>query len=461
MMATAVRKTLFGRRKDVDMTQGNIFKHLVSFAVPLLVGNVFQQLYNMVDTWVVGNYVSDEAFSAVGTVGPITYLLIGFFLGFSSGASVVISQFYGAKRYDKVHDAVHTAIVMTLVISVVFTVVGILMVPFMLRLMNTPETVAPEATEYLTIYFAGIAGLLFYNIGSGILRAIGDSKRPFYFLLVSAVTNIVLDLVFVLVFHMGVGGVALATVIAQGLSAVLVLLTLFRTSSCVRIHLTHLRLYGDMLGKIVKLGIPAALQMAITSFSNVFVQSYINYFDKYAMGGWTAYSKIDQLILLPMQSLALASTTFVGQNLGKGNEERARKGVRAALLMSFASTVILMIPVMIFAPQAVGFFNKEPAVVEFGTLFIRWLSPFYVLCCVNQIYAGALRGSGNTTAPMIIMLLSFVGFRQAYLYVMKNFISNTILPISMSYPAGWLVCSTLMMIYFHKTKLSKGRLVQD
>jgi len=460
-MATAVRKTLFGRRKDVDMTQGNIFKHLVSFAVPLLVGNVFQQLYNMVDTWVVGNYVSDEAFSAVGTVGPITYLLIGFFLGFSSGASVVISQFYGAKRYDKVHDAVHTAIVMTLVISVVFTVVGILMVPFMLRLMNTPETVAPEATEYLTIYFAGIAGLLFYNIGSGILRAIGDSKRPFYFLLVSAVTNIVLDLVFVLVFHMGVGGVALATVIAQGLSAVLVLLTLFRTSSCVRIHLTHLRLYGDMLGKIVKLGIPAALQMAITSFSNVFVQSYINYFDKYAMGGWTAYSKIDQLILLPMQSLALASTTFVGQNLGKGNEERARKGVRAALLMSFASTVILMIPVMIFAPQAVGFFNKEPAVVEFGTLFIRWLSPFYVLCCVNQIYAGALRGSGNTTAPMIIMLLSFVGFRQAYLYVMKNFISNTILPISMSYPAGWLVCSTLMMIYFHKTKLSKGRLVQD
>jgi len=461
VMATAVRKTLFGRRKDVDMTQGNIFKHLVSFAVPLLVGNVFQQLYNMVDTWVVGNYVSDEAFSAVGTVGPITYLLIGFFLGFSSGASVVISQFYGAKRYDKVHDAVHTAIVMTLVISVVFTVVGILMVPFMLRLMNTPETVAPEATEYLTIYFAGIAGLLFYNIGSGILRAIGDSKRPFYFLLVSAVTNIVLDLVFVLVFHMGVGGVALATVIAQGLSAVLVLLTLFRTSSCVRIHLTHLRLYGDMLGKIVKLGIPAALQMAITSFSNVFVQSYINYFDKYAMGGWTAYSKIDQLILLPMQSLALASTTFVGQNLGKGNEERARKGVRAALLMSFASTVILMIPVMIFAPQAVGFFNKEPAVVEFGTLFIRWLSPFYVLCCVNQIYAGALRGSGNTTAPMIIMLLSFVGFRQAYLYVMKNFISNTILPISMSYPAGWLVCSTLMMIYFHKTKLSKGRLVQD
>ena len=209
------------------------------------------------------------------------------------------------------------------------------------------------------------------------------------------------------------------------------------------------------------MGIPAALQMAITSFSNVFVQSYINYFDKYAMGGWTAYSKIDQLILLPMQSLALASTTFVGQNLGIGNEARARKGVTTALLMSVASTVILMIPVMIFAPQAVWFFNKEPAVIEFGTLFIRWLSPFYVLCCVNQVYAGALRGSGNTKAPMVIMLLSFVGFRQLYLFVMKNFISNTILPISMSYPAGWLVCSTLMFIYFRKANLSKGRVVKD
>ena len=460
-MATAIKKFSFGRRKDVDMTEGNIFRHLLTFAVPLLIGNIFQQLYNMVDTWVVGNYVSDEAFSAVGTVGPITYLLIGFFIGFSSGASVVISQFYGAKRYDKVQNAVHTAIVMTFLLGIAFTVTGILMVPFMLSLMNTPESVIPEATEYLTVYFAGILGLMVYNIGSGILRAIGDSRRPFYFLVVSAVTNIVLDLVFVLVFHMGVAGVALATVIAQALSAVLVLITLFRTSTCVKLSFSCLKVDREMLSQIVRLGIPAALQMAITSFSNVFVQSYINYFDKYAMGGWTAYSKIDQLILLPMQSLALASTTFVGQNLGIGNEQRARKGVSTALLMSVASTVILMIPVMIFAPQAVWFFNKEPEVIEFGTLFIRWLSPFYVLSCVNQVYAGALRGSGNTKAPMVIMLLSFVVFRQLYLFIMKNFISNTIVPIAMSYPAGWFVCSTVMFIYFRKANLSKGRVVKD
>ncbi len=460
-MAMAIKRLFSRGRKDVDMTSGNIFRHLFHFAIPLLIGNIFQQLYNMVDSWVVGNYVSDEAFSAVGTVGPITYLLIGFFLGFSSGASVVISQFYGAKRYDKVRSAVHTAIVMTFILGIVFTAIGVAMVPLMLSLMNTPESVFPEATEYLTIYFAGIMGLLIYNIGSGILRAVGDSKRPFYFLVASAVTNIILDLVFVLVFHMGVAGVALATIVAQGLSAVLVLITLFRTTSCVKLSFSHLKIDKEMLGKIVKLGIPAALQMAITSFSNVFVQSYINYFDKYAMGGWTAYSKIDQLILLPMQSIALASTTFVGQNLGIGNEERARKGVRTALLMAVGSTVILMIPVMIFAPQAVWFFNKEPEVIRFGTLFIRWLSPFYVLSCVNQIYAGALRGSGNTTAPMIIMLFSFVGFRQIYLFVMKNFISNTILPISMSYPAGWLLCSTLMFIYFKRANLSKGRLVKD
>ena len=465
-MAAAIKsgfgKNFFGnKRKDVDMTEGSIFRHLITFAIPLLIGNVFQQLYNMVDTWVVGNYVSGEAFSAVGTVGPIINLLIGFFMGFSSGAGVVISQYYGAKRYDKVHDTLHTAIVMTLIFGVAFTAIGILMVPTMLDLMNTPEDVLPEATEYLTIYFSGIIGLMIYNIGAGILRSVGDSKRPFYFLVVSAITNTVLDLVFVLVFHMGVAGVALATIIAQGLSAILIIITLIRTNSCIKLHITHLRLHGDMLAKIVKLGIPAAIQMAVTSFSNIFVQSYINYFDKFAMGGWTAYSKIDQLILLPMQSISLASTTFVGQNLGKGNEERARKGVTTALLLAVASTVVLMVPVMIFAPQAVWFFNKEPAVIEFGTLFIRWLSPFYVLCCVNQIYAGALRGSGNTTAPMAIMLLSFVLFRQVYLFVMANFISNTILPIAMAYPAGWLLCSTLVFIYFKKANLSRTRVVKD
>jgi len=455
-------KALFGgRKRDVDMTEGNIFRHLVLFALPLLVGNIFQQLYNMVDTWVVGNYVSNEAFSAVGSVGPIINMLIGFFMGLSSGAGVVISQYYGAKRYEEVQKTVHTAMVMTLFLGVLFTAVGILMTPFMLRFMKTPEDVFPEAVAYLRIYFSGVLGLMLYNIGAGILRAVGDSNRPFYFLVVSAVLNTVLDLVFVLVFRMGVQGVAYATIIAQGVSAVLVVITLMRSDSCVKLQLRLLRLDPEMLRKIVRVGIPAAIQMAITAFSNIFVQSYINHFGSNCMAGWTAYSKIDQLLFLPMQSIALASTTFVGQNLGINKVDRAKKGVAMALTMAALSTVVMMIPVLIFAPHAVAFFNSKAEVVEYGTMLLRWMSPFYVLCCVNQVYSGALRGAGNSRAPMLIMLTSFVLFRQVYLFVMANFISNTIIPIAMSYPAGWLLCSTLTFIYFHRTKLTKSRLVED
>ena len=259
---------------------------------------------------------------------------------------------------------------------------------------------------------------------------------------------------------MGVKGVALATIMAQGLSALLILITLIRTDNCIKFSPKKLRIHKEMLLKTIKVGLPAGLQMAVTSFSHIFVQSYINFFGKAAMGGWTAYSKIDQLILLPMQSISLASTTFVGQNLGKGNVARARKGVSTALLIACASTIILMIPVLIFAPHLVYFFNKEPAIIEFGTMFLHWLTPFYVLCCMNQIFSGALRGSGNSTTPMIIMLCSFVFFRQVYLYIMANYISNTMIPIAMSYPAGWLLCSLLMFIYYKRANLEKSRVVK-
>ncbi len=446
--------------RDVDMTQGNITKHIISFALPLLVGNIFQQLYNTVDTWVVGNFVSEHAYAAVGTVGPIVNMLIGFFMGLSSGAGVVISQYYGAKRYDKVHDTVHTAILMTLILGVIFSGIGIFLIPFMLDLMKMPAEVIPEATAYLTIYFSGLLGLMLYNIGAGILRAVGDSQRPFYFLVVCAIMNTVLDLVFVLAFNMGVEGVALATIISQGISAVLVLITLLRSQECIQLKLSALRIHWDMLKKIFQVGIPAALQMAVTAFSNVFVQSYINFFGPSCMSGWTTYAKVDQLIFLPMQSIALASTTFVGQNLGCGQIDRAKEGVKRSLIIAIASSVVLMIPVLIFAPYIVQFFIKEPAVIEYGTLFLRWMTPFYVLCCFNQIYSGALRGSGNTRAPMIIMLVSFVAFRQVYLFCMSQ-ICNEIIPIAMSYPAGWLLCSALSTVYYHRVNLGKNRLVED
>lgn len=448
------------KKQDVDMTAGNITRHIISFALPLLIGNIFQQLYNTVDTWVVGNYVSNEAYSAVGTVGPIVNMLIGFFMGLSSGAGVVISQYYGAHQEHKVSDAVHTAITMTLILGVVFTGLGIAMIPVMLNFINMPLSVKPEATAYLTIYFAGVLGLMLYNIGAGILRAVGDSQRPFYYLVVCAVMNTVLDLVFVLVLGMGVEGVALATILSQGVSAVLVILTLMRTDNCIKLMPKRLALHWDMLKKIFSVGIPAALQMAITAFSNIFVQSYINFFQEDCMSGWTTYAKVDQLLFLPMQSISLASTTFVGQNLGSNQVERAKQGVKVSMILALCATAVLTVPVVLFASPIVAFFNNKKEVVEYGTLFLQWLSPFYLLCCFNQIYSGALRGAGNSKAPMLIMLTSFVAFRQVYLFVMAR-ICNEILPIAMSYPAGWLLCSVLSTVYYHKAQLSKNRLVDE
>ncbi len=448
-------------RYDVDMTQGSTTRHLVRFALPLLAGNLFQQLYNMVDTWVVGNFVSNEAFSAVGTVTPIINTLIGFFLGMSSGAGVVISQYYGAHRPEKVREAVHTAMLLTVIMGVVFTGVGIAMTPLMLELMKTPAEVAPDQAAYLTIYFAGIMGLLLYNMGSGILRAVGDSQRPFYFLLVSAGVNTALDLLFVLKFGMGVEGVAYATIIAQAVSAVLTIAVLIGYDGSVKLSLRDLRIHWRMLKKIVAVGIPAALQMAITAFSNVFVQGYINHFGADCMSGWTAYTKIDQLVILPVQSLSLASTTFVGQNLGVGNVERAKGGVRRALYLSFAVTAVLLVPVLTLAPDMTAFFNSKPEVVSYGALLLRLLSPFYFFFCINQIYSGALRGSGNSQVPMLIMLGSFVVFRQIYLYVMAHFISNEIVPIAMGYPAGWFVCSAVTLLYYAHCKFDSHRLVED
>ena len=447
-------------RRDVDMTQGSIPRLLLQFSLPLLAGNLFQQLYNMVDTWVVGNYVSNVAYSAVGTMGPILNMLIGLFSGFASGAGVVISQYYGAKMMDKVRQAVHTALILTFVMGLVMTAFGLFMVPYALKLIKMPTEAIPDATTYLTILFAGVMAVMFYNMGAGILRAVGDSRRPFYFLVVSAFTNVVLDLLLVIRFNMGVAGVAWATIISQTVSAILVMITLMASESVVQVKPRWLRINWPILKKILTLGLPAGIQLAITAFSNIFVQSYINFFGTDCMSGWTTYAKVDQLMFLPMQSVSLATTTFVGQNLGKGNVDRAKSGVRTAMRMSLLITAVILVPLMIFAPQITAFFNSKNEVITYGTLLLRLLSPFYLLCCFNQVYASALRGAGNTRAPMVLMLSSFVLFRQAYLFIMANYICNEIIPIAMAYPAGWLVCSLASAIYYHRTPLDRYRVVE-
>ncbi len=444
------RKRLHVSKTEVDMSQGEIISLLVNFAAPLLLGNIFQQLYNTVDTWVVGNYVGKNAFSAVGTLNPIINTLIGFFMGFSNGACVIIARYFGAGDKEKVSKSVHTFVAVTLILCVVFTVLGLLLTPYLLDMIQSPVEVRNEQYTYLSIYFAGVSGLLIYNMGSAILRAVGNSLIPFIFLVISALLNIVLDLVFVINFNLGTAGVAYATILSQMISAILVLVLLVKTDSSVRLKLRKISIDFQILKNIIIVGLPSAIQMSVTAFSNIFVQSYINYFGADCMGGWTAYSKLDQLLFLPMQSLAMATQTFVSQNLGRHFTDRAKKGVITALLSSIVCTIVLIVPVMVAAPMLVKFFidDNETEVIRYGTMFLRMISPFYVACCFNQIFGGALRGAGKSTSSMIIMLGSFVLARQIYLYIVSNFISNTIIPIAMGYPFGWILCSILMLICY-------------
>ena len=294
-----------------------------------------------------------------------------------------------------------------------------------------------------------------YNIGSGILRAIGDSRRPLYFLCVSSLINVVLDLLFVLQFNMGIAGVAYATIIAQFVSAILVLIVLSNKSEPYGIVWREMRLSKAILKVIVRVGMPAGLQQAVTSFSNVFVQSYINVFGSSCMAGWTSYSKIDQFVMLPMQSLALASTTFVGQNLGAHQLDRAKKGMRTSLYIAIGTTAVLAILLNIFASQLLQLFNQEADVLHYGIIFVRFMSPFYVLCCWNQIFSGALRGAGDSTGPMVIMLSSFVVFRQVYLFIASR-LFDSIYVTALAYPIGWLLCSLLVYIRYRRGKWEKN-----
>lgn len=437
------------KRRDTDMTAGSIPRLLIYFALPLMIGNVFQQLYNTVDSIVVGNYVSKQALAAVGCTGPVINALFGLFGGLAAGAGVVISQFYGAHDKEKLHKAVQTTIAMSLVMCVVLTALGVWLTPMMLELMSTPEDVMADATEYLRIYFWGISGVIMYYIGAGILRAVGDSTRPLYFLIFSALTNTVLDVVFVKYFSMGIAGAAIATVIAQVLSAVLVMLLLIRCKADYRIDCRDLHITRSILSKICAIGIPSALQLAITAFSNMFVQSYINRFESSCMAGWTACSKVDSFALLPMMSLSVAITTFAGQNLGAGNYERARSGAKSGLVIGLIIMAVVLVPLYIFAPQIVTLFNKEAEVVEFGGLFIRIVAPFYLMFAINQVYSGALRGAGDTRSTMFIMLGSFVVFRQVYLFAVYK-LGGGIDAIVLGYPAGWVLCSILLLIYYYR-----------
>ncbi len=440
---------------DADMTEGNVWKHMIRFSVPTAVGLLFQQLYNTVDTLVVGQFVGKQAQAAVGSTGPIINTVVGFCAGLAAGASVVISQRYGAHDREGLSRAVHTTVAMTFILCLITTVIGQLIIGPMLQFMQTPEDVYDEAGRYLSIYFSGISGILFYNLGSGILRAVGDSRRPLFFLILSALLNTGLDLLFVLGFGMKVEGVALATVLSQVVSAVLILITLTREKQSYGIRWRQLRMDRDSLRQILRLGLPSSIQTAVTSFSNVFVQSYINAFGSACMAGYGVYGKIDAFALIPVQSIGMSSTTFVGQNWGAKQAVRAREGVRVATLMSIISTAVLGLLVFVLARPLMTLFSPEEDVIEYGVRFIRIVTPFYLTICFNQIYAGALRGVGDATVPTVIMLISFVAFRQVYLAVTRA-MGAGFLAVALAYPVGWILCSTLLIIRYARSPLVRG-----
>ncbi len=442
-----MEKRVTKKTSVTDMTEGPILTRIIFFSLPLMLGNIFQMLYNTVDVIVVGNFVSKEALAAVGSTTVIINMLVFFFNGFSIGAGVLIGHHFGARNREQLHIAIETTMAATFLLSLFLTAVGVLGTDPMLAFMATPEDVFADAHEYLTIYFAGISGLLVYNMGSGILRAVGDTKRPLLFLALTSLLNILLDLVFVILFRLGIAGVGYATILAQFISAVLTLRLLTHTGEVYRMSWADLKIDPAALKQIFAVGLPAGIQQVITAFSNVFVQSYVNFFGSSCMAGWSCYNKLDQFIMLPIQSTSMAATTFVAQNMGAGQEKRALKGTKVTLWLAVGVTLFLAFLLFIFARPASALFTQEPSVIDYGVLFLRANVFFMCFNCVNHTLAGALRGKGDARGPMLIMLLCFVLFRQIYLFLVTRFVANTPLLVGLGYPVGWFSCCVLELIY--------------
>ncbi len=432
------------KRHELDMTVGKIWPVLLTFTVPLLFENLLQLLYNTADSIVVGQYVGISALAAVSATTHICGMLVRFFNGTAVGAGVVISQSFGSKDEKKLLSSIQTTLLLTFIACILLTFTGIMCSEWLLRKISTPSDVFKEANLYLKIYFGGISGLLIYNMGGAVLRAMGDSRRPLLFLIFCSVLNIILDLIFVVYFHWGIAGVAFATIIAQMISALLVLYVL-ASSTCA---LKNLHIDKKIAARILQIGLPVGIQMAIVAFSNVFVQSYINYFGTACIAGWGIYVKLDQYMMLPIQSMGQAVTIFTGQNLGAGQIERANKGTWVAfgIIISVSSCVASIL--YIFAPNLSNLFSPDAEVIKYGALFIRLCSPIATVCCFNQVLSGALRGYGDSKSPMIITLCTHVIFRQIYLYFITKLIPDNFYVVAFGYPAGWILCAIAMSIFY-------------
>lgn len=433
------------------MTEGSVWKSILFFSVPLILGNLLQQMYNTVDSIIVGNCVGDSALAAVGSSSSLIYLLIAFSQGASVGAGIVVSQFLGAEERENVQDAVHTALAVSVLLGIVLTAAGILFTPQLLAWMKTPSDVMEESVLYLKIYSGGLIFNIIYNMAAGILNAVGNSKRSLLYLAAASVVNIGLDLLLISGLKMGVSGAALATDISQAVSCVLALVFLMRVQSDYRVSLRWIRFKKAMVVKIVRIGLPAGIQNMVISLSNVIMQSGINSFGKKAMAGFGAYMKIDGFNILPVLSFSMAVTTFVGQNFGAGNKERMKKGMWVTLVMGLIYTIVTGVLLLVFASQIVGLFNKDAQVIRYGVLATRYFCPFYFILSILHGLAGTVRGTGRTIPPMVILLASLCIFRIAAMKIIVPHF-DTIDSIYILYPISWLIGAVLMVLYVWKGK---------
>lgn len=436
-------------KKSTVMTEGSIWKKILFFSIPLILGNLFQQLYNTVDSIIVGNYIGSEALAAVGSSGSLINLLIGFCIGASAGAGVVIAQFYGAQDREGVRKAVHTTIAIAIAAGAVLTVVGIVATPILLKAMGTPQEVFDQASIYLKVYFGGILFSVVYNMSAGILNAVGNSKRSLVYLMIAATSNIFLDLLFVVVLKMGIVGAAIATDISQLLSCIFIILFLVRSEDVYRVKLKDIRCYDNLLGKILKIGLPTGVQNIVISLSNVIVQSSVNSFGAVAMAGFAAYIKVDGFNILPVLSFSMAATTFVGQNVGAGRLDRVKKGMYVSVAMGIIYTVCTGILLLAFAPQVIGVFTQNGKVVEYGVYIMRFFCPFYWMLGILHILAGTIRGTGKTMQAMVVFLFSLCIFRVLWIWGAMS-VSHKIGGVMLGYPLSWLVGLVMILIYVWK-----------
>ena len=432
------------RQNSGDITQGVIWKQLLAFFFPLWFGTFFQQLYNTVDTVVVGRFVGKTALAAVGSTGVVVNLTVGVFTGLASGAVVIIAQHYGARRGPEVFRSVHTAMLLSLLLGAFFMAAGFLLTPWSLRAMGTTEEALPGAILYQRIYFLGMIPNVVYNMGTGVLRAVGDARRPLYFLIAASLCNIVLDLVLVVGFGLAVLGVALATVLSQLLSAVLVVLSLMRSQGqAYQLFPRQLRLYGAPLKDAMRVGVPAALQSVMYSASNIVIQAAINSFGTDAVAAWTAYGKMDVIFWMSINAMALAITTFAGQNYGAGQYDRLKKGVR----VSVGFTVLLSTAMTVFARPILSIFSPDPDVLEIGVAMVRFLAPCYITYILVELLPGAIRGAGRSMVPMLISVFGVCVLRLVWLFTVVP-AHHTIEAVELSYPITWAVTSAAVLIYY-------------